>query len=134
MRTAVFGIAVLLSSYGASAQEHASQPDVQVTIPAGEGQMANCSGGIVRGLDPAGDGFLAVRAGPGTNHRMLDRLRNGEGVRLCDQRGGWIGIVYGRKGEYGGECHVNGAGPERPYTGPCHSGWAHRRWIEFVAG
>lgn len=34
----------------------------------------------VRGLDPKGDGFLAVRVGPGSNYRMIDRLYNGDRV------------------------------------------------------
>jgi len=131
MRTAVL-IAALLPIHAASAQQ---PPNVPVTIPAGDGQMANCGGGVVAGLDPNGDGFLAVRSGPGTSYRMLDRLHNGEGVLLCYQRGGWVGIVYGGGGEYGGNgCNVEGAGPQRPYNGPCRSGWAHGRWIKFVAG
>ena len=135
MRTAVLVIATLLPLHGVLAQERLGQPVVPVTIAAGDGQMANCSGGVVTGLKPGGDGFLAVRAGPGTGYRMLDRLHNGEGVLLCDQSGDWVGIVYGGGGEYGGNgCNVDGAGPEYPYSGPCRSGWAHGRWIELVAG
>lgn len=113
----------------ATAQQQLMQPDGPATIAAGDGQMANCSSGIVRGLKPGGDGFLAVRAGPGTSHRMLDRLHNGESVWLCDQRGDWVGIVYGRE-----DCGTEGSGPEHPYTGSCRAGWAHGRWIELVAG
>ena len=52
------------------------------------------SQGVVRGLDPHGDGFLAVRAGPGSGYAMIDKVYNGYILNLCDQRGQWLGVVY----------------------------------------
>lgn len=46
--------------------------------------------GEVRGLKADGDGFLAVRAGPGADYAMLDRLDNGRQVYVCATRGRWI--------------------------------------------
>lgn len=101
-------------------------------IAAGDGQMANCSGAVVSGLQLRGDGFLSVRAGPGTDFRELDRLRNGDEVRTCDRRGEWSAIVYGTSGT---DCGVDRASPHKwRYNGPCRAGWVDRRWIRHVAG
>jgi hypothetical protein len=69
--------------------------------------QAACSGvGTVMGLDPNGDGFLAVRTGPGTGYRMIDKLVNGQRVTIINGQGGWLGVEYdGRQG------------------------WAHGNWI-----
>lgn len=86
--------------------------------------------GEVRGLDPKGDDFLAVRAGPGIRHRMLDRIHTGQIVHVCDQRGSWLGIVYGKR-----DCAVDFPILMRsPYRGPCRSGWVSRKYIAEVAG
>ena len=99
----------------------------------GEPDMDACGGwGEVRGLDPNGDGFLAVRTGPGTGYPMIGRLHEGDGVHFCDQRDNWIGIVYGEPGQ---DCQANPILPLRqPYRGPCKSGWAHRHWLVLLAG
>ncbi|WP_192360223.1 SH3 domain-containing protein [Mesorhizobium mediterraneum] len=122
-------IAALLPFHGVLAQERLGQPIMPVTVPPTDGIAANCLGGVVTGLKPGGDGFLAVRAGPGTNHRMLDRLHSGNDVRICDRRGDWLGIVYGK-----GYCNDVDRASERArsYAGPCRSGWVHGRWIEVA--
>ena len=99
----------------------------------GEPNLDACGGwGEVRGLNPNGDGFLAVRTGPGTEYPMIDRLHKGDGVHFCDQRGDWIGIVYG---ELGRACGVGSPVARRqPYRGPCKSGWAHQNWLLLIAG
>jgi hypothetical protein len=111
----------------------AQNPSVPV-IP-GNGDGDACPGnGIVSGLNPQGDGFLAVKSGPGIGFQRIDKLYNGEEVYICEVRGDWIGVIYTRKGDMA-RCNVSG--PWRratPYTGPCLSGWAHRNWIELYAG
>jgi len=99
----------------------------------GEPEMDACPGwGEVRGLDPDGDGFLAVRTGPGTGYPMIDRLHEGDGVHFCDERGDWIGIVHGEPGQ---DCGADSPVARRqPYRGPCKSGWAHRNWLVLLAG
>lgn len=66
----------------------------------------------VRDLDPEGDGFLAVRAGPGSGYRTIDRLVNGDQVYVFVTKGHWCGITYrdGRKG------------------------WSHKKWLYQIAG
>ncbi len=92
-----------------------------------------CGGlGLVKGLKSRGDNFLSVRAGPNSGQRELDRLRNGRRVWMCDERGDWIGIVYGT-GEQ--ECKVGSPiARKMPYPGPCRSGWVHKNFVELLAG
>lgn len=124
----VFAMAAL----PARSDEPGQIPKVPV-LTGGEAELDACgSNGMVTGLNPAGDGFLAVRSGPGSNNAELDRLHNGEPVYICDQSGKWIGIVYTR---YGGGCDVTSPLADRqPYTGPCKSGWVHQNWITLMAG
>lgn len=86
--------------------------------------------GKVRGLDPNGDNFLAVRSGPGSKHRMQAKIHTGQIVHVCDQRGGWLGIVYGNR-----DCEVNFPILMRSaYEGPCRSGWVSQKFIFEIAG
>lgn len=78
-----------------------------------DGQAAGCAGDVVAGLDPNGDGFLAVRSGPGTEYRKIDELHNGDMVRTCASHGPWRGIYYGN---------------------PRRKGWAHGNWLIPGAG
>ena len=96
----------------------------------GEAEEWACSAlGKVRGLDPDGDGFLAVRRGPGSQYAMIDKLHNGDMATICDERGKWIGIVYGR--HCGLETYV---AKRRAYRGPCRSGWVYGKWLRVVGG
>lgn len=71
--------------------------------------------GVVRGLDPRGDGFLAVRAGPASGHAMLDKAYNGYLLNICVERGKWSAwstpmrprtAAYPRPGP--GPAHIKG--------------------------
>lgn len=90
----------------------AQQLDVDFRIIP-DGQAAGCAGSIVAGLNPKGDGFLAVRTGPGTGYRKIDELYNGNTVRTCARRGAWVGVYYG---------------PNR------RKGWVHSNWLIDGAG
>lgn len=105
----------------------------QPVMVGGEPSLDACgSTGVVAGLNPAGDGFLAVRSGPGTGHSIQDKIRNGQGVIFCDQRGSWVGIVYSKKGT---SCGVSSPIARRqPYRGPCRSGWVHEKYLKLLAG
>lgn len=128
--------AVLLASVlvtggsATAADEPGRRPEVPVVIHADD--LDPCSNGVVVGLNPAGDGFLAVKSGPGLNYARIDKLYNGEEVYVCGSRGDWLAVVYSRRG---GNCNVNRPWTRTlPYTGPCKSGWSHRRWIDVYAG
>lgn len=99
----------------------------------GEAELDACGGlGAVHGLNPRGEGFLAVRAGPNSKYPIIDRLYNGDQVYFCDKHGEWIGIVYGKPMQ---DCGVSSPLRRRqPYKGSCQSGWAHRNWLVLIAG
>ncbi|MDY8110791.1 SH3 domain-containing protein [Fulvimarina sp. 2208YS6-2-32] len=76
-------------------------------------EIAGCASSVVAGLDPNGDGFLAVRTGPGTQYRKIGEVYNGEIVGTCDARGAWVAIIHG---------------PSKK------RGWVHGGWLRDLAG
>jgi hypothetical protein len=93
------------------------------------------SQGEVRGLNPNGDNFLAVRAGPGANYPKLDEIHEKQWIILCEESegGSWFGIVYDPTGSL--DCGTGSpiAAP-RAYDGPCKSGWVSSKFITMLAG
>ena len=111
----------------------AAQPvEVPVIEMAGDGEAATCSGSVVAGLDPQGDGFLAVRSGPGTGYGMIDRLHNGDQVAVFGARGDWLGVSYGTRRDEWPDLCAN-SGPARALKGS-QQGWVHRNWLRHTAG
>jgi len=110
---------ILLSSL------YANQP---VMLESEEG-IDPCALSKVQGLDPRGDGFLAVRSGPNSSYPMIDKLYNDQEVWACDVDGKWIGIVYGEKCDYPASYS-----PKQAYRGNCKSGWVYNKWILQIAG
>ena len=127
MKSTLLLVLALFSAHGVIAGERAQARRVMIHAD-GEG-LDTCALAEVKGLDPRGDNFLAVRAGPGTAYAMRDRLHTGDRVWLFDQVGDWMGIVYGSTEI---EC-----GPEtrdRPYDGPGRTGWVYKRYLKPLAG
>ncbi|MCJ2099466.1 hypothetical protein [Methylobacterium sp. E-046] len=110
-----------------------SKIDVPIVIGGSEKYDACVGGGYVVGLDPRGDGFLSVRSGPGGKpFAELDRLYNGNEVVICEERGAWMGVVYGPRSM---DCNTGTPWPIRmPYTGPCKAGWIHSRYVKVTVG
>jgi len=108
MKMQTLALVLTLIATGASAQ----QLDVDFEIIEDD-QAAGCGGSVVAGLNPSGDGFLAVRTGPGTEYRQIDKLHNGNMVRTCAVHGSWVGVYYGQ---------------------PRQRGWVHGNWLTHVAG
>ncbi len=106
----MWALILTLSLTGSAAA--AQQMDVDFPILE-DAQAAGCAGSIVAGLDPNGDGFLAVRTGPGTGYRKIDELHNGDMVRTCASNGPWVGVYYGQ---------------------PRRKGWVHGKWLAEGAG
>ena len=94
-----------------------------------DGDFDTCAFGKVSGLNPRGDNFLAVRAGPGTNYKMLDKIHTNDKVWLFNEKGDWIGIVYDSE-----EVSCSPVKADRPYKGPGKTGWVHRKFITLLAG
>lgn len=108
---------------------------VPVRIGGNEVLDACGSLGQVKGLKADGDGFLAVRSGPGAAYAMLDKLGNGREVYLCDgdRDGRWLAIVYPTSP--GMKCRVGSPiARKQVYRGPCKSGWVAAAWVEVMAG
>jgi hypothetical protein len=106
----------------------------RVDVIAGQNAGLDACGtvGVVRGLDPQGDGFLAVRAGPGSGYTMLDKVYNDYLLNICDTRGKWLGVVYSHETE---DCGVSTPWPRpAPYRGPCRSGWVYGAYVKDFAG
>ena len=104
-----------------------AQASVPVMEEAGNGETANCFSAKVSGLKAGGDGFLAVRAGPGTQYRKVAELHNDEIVLVYGGRGKCSGIVYRTENA---TCHSLTA-RVLPYT---NQGWVDRRWLTHYAG
>jgi hypothetical protein len=121
-------ITLSLSIAGLAAQ--AQTVHVIEVMIGGEKDLDACQGfGEVRGLDPQGDNFLAVRTGPGSKFTKIDELHERNQVWLCDERGRWIGIVYGKN------CGVSSPiAIRRRYHGPCKSGWVFDKYVKLIAG
>jgi hypothetical protein len=130
-RAAALPLTLLLSlvAMGAALATSLAVPVIVGKVP----EYDACgSSGKVKGLDPIGDGFLAVRSGPGSQYQMIDKLLEGQSVFVCDDRGQWLGFVYTRGNQ---DCSVTSAlSRPKPYSGPCLSGWVHRNWITITAG
>jgi hypothetical protein len=124
--------APLIACGGAAAQEAHIRPQVPIIIRA-DAKYDACGGsGVVVDLDPRGDGFLAVKGGPGLSYPRIDKLYNGEQVYLCGERGDWYAVVYTKARR---DCNVMTPWPATlPYTGPCRSGWVFKRYIRPFAG
>ena len=130
-RAGALPLAALLSlvAMGAGLAVSLSVPVIVGKVPEYDACGSN---GVVKGLDPHGDGFLAVRSGPGSQYQMLDKLLEGQAVFVCDDRGQWLGVVYTRGNQ---DCGVDSAlDRPKPYSGPCFSGWVYRNWITITAG
>ena len=70
---------------------------------------AACFGAAnVMGLNPGGDGFLAVRSGPGSQYRKIGEVYNGDRVGTYGRQGDWYAISFG---------------PDN------RLGWAHGNWL-----
>lgn len=94
-----------------------------------EADLDTCAYGEVHGLRTDGDGFLAVRSGPSTSHRKIDEVYNGDKVWMFEQRGKWIGVVYGVDHV---DCSPITQDREVPHPGK--KGWVHENWVRLLAG
>lgn len=91
--------------------------------------LDTCALAEIHGLKPGGDGFLAVRAAPGTSYEQLDDLKNGDRVWVFQQIGDWLGIVYGSNTI---ACGPIAADRPAPFAGK--KGWVHQNWVRIIAG
>lgn len=119
----------------------AKAPPARPVMVGGEPERDACpSLGAIIPLRKGGDGFVAVRAAPSVKARMLDKLKSGRELLLCEDSadGQWVGVVYPEPmgGPSVTDCGVSSpvAGKRRAYDGPCRSGWVARRFVTVIAG
>ncbi|MFZ5639039.1 MAG: integron [Pseudomonadota bacterium] len=136
-RASLAGLAILSLSPLVGTAAQPSPAEVPVRVGHHQDLDACGSWAAVSGLKPGGDGFLAVRSGPGARYAMRDRLREGDTFFVCGESedGKWFAIVYSRKGQDSIDCGVGSPVPEETvYRGPCAWGWVHVDWVEILAG
>jgi hypothetical protein len=104
----------------------------------GEDVLDACAANsIVVSLNPHGDNFLAVKAGPSLKAKRIDKLGPAAEVYPCDSSadGQWVGIVYDGDGKWTARCGVTSAvTPRQRYKGPCQSGWVSAKYLKLIAG
>jgi uncharacterized protein YgiM (DUF1202 family) len=125
LSSACLTVALAVSAFNPAV---AQSLDVPVMERASDG-LDTCALGQVTGLKADGDGFLAVRSGPGSGHTKLDELHNGDRVWLFEQKGEWIGIVYGVE-----DLSCSPVETDREVKTDGKKGWVHENWIEVLAG
>jgi hypothetical protein len=132
-RAALLACAMLAAAIPVAAQAPAARP----VMVGGEPELDACpSTGAIIPLRRGGDGFVAVRAAPSVKAPMLDRLKPGRALILCDDSadGKWMGVVYADP-LAGTDCGLATSMVRRqPYAGPCRSGWVARRFATVIAG
>ncbi len=95
-----------------------------VALPAGSAFAGDCTGYVV-GVRPisqynhyTGNGFLAVRTGPGTGYTQIGELYAGDEVSVWSRRGNWYQVAC-----MSGRC-------TNPLWGtPSPQGWVYRKYI-----
>ena len=91
----------------------------------GPASAGDCTGYVV-GVKPIsqynharGNGFLAVRTGPGSSYQQIGEVYRGDEVSVYDRRGNWYAITC-----MSGRC-------TRPMWGtPMPSGWVSRKYVD----
>lgn len=93
---------------------------------AGTPALAGDCRGYVVGVKPlsqynhaSGNGFLAVRTGPGSGYQQTGELYRGDEVLVYDRRGKWYGVMC-----ISGQCMNPLWGQAEP------SGWAYGKYID----
>lgn len=127
---------------GAPATAAFKTPAAMPVMIGGEAELDACGTvGRVYRLKRDGDNFLSVRSAPSVAAPARARLRNGHLVWICDERPGWMGIVYDpdpakqRAGSVPLDCGVaNPVARRAVYRGPCRSGWVSAAFVEVIAG
>lgn len=141
-RAASIALAITLAlvcigaGFDAKAARPAKSAEVPVRVGIHEDLDVCGSFAEVKGLNPQGDGFLAVRSGPGADYAMRDRLPEGATFHVCGESadGRWMSVVYPRKGQTQEQCDVSSPKPGVAYRGPCAYGWVNARWVNILAG
>lgn len=122
--------AILLCVLWAMSAPAWAEVDVPIYEIDGDGQAATCGVSEVHGLKADGDGFLAVRSGPGAKYRKLGELYNGDRVTSLGRQGKWVAIVRDEGTLNVTDLCANN-GPRRRLRGSA-LGWVHSNWLRYL--
>jgi hypothetical protein len=87
----------------------------------------------VANLSAAENEFLAVKSAPSLKAKRMDKIFKGQSLWICDENKDWYGIVYSRDEKQ--DCGVTSPVVKRKsYSGPCKSGWVHKKYVKPLAG
>jgi hypothetical protein len=127
-------LAALVLTPAGQAQSMGAEDKRPVMLIGGEEGVDPCA--LARIHDPAtGEeaGAILVFAAPTTGSDVIDTLGDGDPVWVCDLSGDMLGIVYSHDPDR--DCEVSSPlDADRPYYGPCASGWVKADWVEMLAG
>ena len=73
---------------------------------------------------------VSLKSRPSYFSRTLMQMDHEDGIILCENEGGWHGVIIQKKGM---NC-LNPNHPHGSYDGECISGWVHESKVEFFAG
>ena len=128
-------IALIMTASIAHADQIAMplEEPTQDVMLGGDPTLDACSTyGTVSGLKDVAGNFLALRSYPGTEGAILQKLENDQGLWLCDEQNGWIGVVIPNQTL---DCGTSSPIANKlPYSGPCTSGWVYGKYVTPVAG
>lgn len=121
------------------AAQPGNEPSAKTVEVGGGGPLLDACGGVGRptGLDPKGDNFLAVKAGPSLGAKRIDKLGPDAVFYICDKaaNGQWLGVVYDGGGVLSERCGASSPTiAAKRYVGPCQFGWVSARYVELTAG
>jgi|JI7StandDraft_1071085.scaffolds.fasta_scaffold388211_1 hypothetical protein len=132
--TTLTALAALALAPAGQAQQLGTADKRPVMLIGGEEGVDPCA--LARIHDPAtGEeaGSILVFAGPTTEFEVIDTLGDGDPVWVCDLSDDMLGIVYSHDPDR--DCEVSSPlDADRPYGGPCASGWVKADWVEMLAG
>jgi hypothetical protein len=131
--TALTALAALALAPAGQAQPMDTQGKRPVMLIGGEG-VDPCAYALIHD-DTGGPegGAVMVFPGDSTDLDYIDTLVNGDPVWVCDLSGDMLGIVYSRDPDQ--DCELSSPqDADRPYLGPCASGWVKADWVAMIAG
>ncbi len=127
MRKLLISTAIATLSFGTLvAQTPVEQSAIIPVMLYPDANHGTCSIGLQ--VNPGG---AVLRAGPGVDFPEIATLKAGLVVSGCNERDGWNGIIDGQDKA----CSIGIIlTQERPYVGPCRSGWIEQRFLTGIYG
>ena len=142
-RTALAFTALLVAACAQEAERYDSPPtpldrgsqisERPVSIGFNGPRFAACpSFGEVVNIRAGEDSFLSVREAPANSAAEVAQLSLGAIVSMCQNTGGWVGIVYAPQDDPELDCGTSSSVPDvREYEGPCSSGWVRDDYLRL---